>query len=153
MLLRLAADENFDHDIVRGILRRNPEVNTVRVRVVGLSGADDPTVLEWAAREGRVLVTHEVATMTRYAYERVGAGESMPGVFEVSRDVPIGIEEILLIVGYSIEGEWGGQVRYLDLNGGRCLQRGHYLLPVGVERLLHRVVHEVDVELVGAESF
>jgi hypothetical protein len=81
------------------------------------SGADDPAVLEWAAREGRVLLTHDVATMTRYAYERVRAGKPMPGVFEVGRTAPIGlaIEEILLIVRYSLEDEWEGQVRYLPL--------------------------------------
>jgi len=116
-VLRLAADENFNYDIVRGILRRNPEADMVRVQEVGLSGADDPAVLEWAAREGRILVTHDVATMTRYAYERVRADEPMPGVFEVSRSVPVGlaIEEILLIIECSFEGEWEGQVRYLPL--------------------------------------
>ena len=79
--------------------------------------ADDLTVLEWAAREDRVLLTHDVATMTRYAYERVQLGKPMPGVFEVGRNVPIGIaiEEILLIAEYSLEGEWEGQVRYLPL--------------------------------------
>jgi hypothetical protein len=116
-LLQLAADENFNYDIVRGVLRRNPEVDIVRVQDAGLSGADDPTVLEWAARESRVLLTHDVATMTRYAYERVRASNSMPGVFEVSRTVPVGfaIEEILLIIEYSLEDEWEGQVRYLPL--------------------------------------
>jgi hypothetical protein len=116
-LLRLAADENFNYDIVRGVLRRDPEVDIVRVQDVGLSGADDPAVLEWAAREGRVLLTHDVATMTRHAYERVQAGRPMPGVFEVSRTVPVGlaIEEILLIAECSLEGEWEGQVRYLPL--------------------------------------
>jgi hypothetical protein len=116
-LLRLAADENFNYDIVRGVLRRNPEVDIVRVQDAGLSGADDPTILEWAARESRVLLTHDVTTMTRYAYERVQAGSPMPGVFEVSRTVPVGlaIEEILLIIEYSLEDEWEGQVRYLPL--------------------------------------
>lgn len=74
-------------------------------------------MLEWAAQEGRVLLTHDVATMTRYAYERVRKGKLMPGVFEVGRSVPAGlaIEEILLIAEYSLEGEWEGQVRYLPL--------------------------------------
>lgn len=40
----------------------------------GLSGADDPTVLAWAAVEGRVLLTHDLATMTDFAYERVAEG-------------------------------------------------------------------------------
>jgi len=67
-MLRLAADENFNSDIVRGLLRRKPGLDIVRIQDVGLSGADDPTVLEWAAQEGRVLLTHDVTTITRYAY-------------------------------------------------------------------------------------
>lgn len=70
-MLRLASGENFNNDIVRGLFRRRPDVDIVRVQDVGLSGADDARVLEWAAQEGRVLLTHDVSTMTRYAYERV----------------------------------------------------------------------------------
>jgi len=29
-MLALAADENFNNDIVRGLLRRNPDLNIVR---------------------------------------------------------------------------------------------------------------------------
>ncbi len=113
----LAADENFNNDIVRGLLRRKPNLNIVRIQDVGLSGADDPTILEWAAQEGRVLLTHDASTITHYAYERVQAGTAMPGVFEVSREIPIGvvIEDILLLAEYSLDGEWEGQVRYLPL--------------------------------------
>jgi hypothetical protein len=50
------------------------------VQDVGLTGADDPTILEWAAAGGRILFTHDVSTMTRFAYERVAAGLAMPGV-------------------------------------------------------------------------
>ena len=56
-MLTLAADENFNNDIVRGLLRLKPDLNIVRLQDVGLSGADDSTVLEWAAEEGRVLLT------------------------------------------------------------------------------------------------
>jgi hypothetical protein len=116
-MLRFVADENFNNDIVRGVNRRDPGVDLVRVQDEGLSGADDPTILEWAAQAGRVVLTHDVSTMTRYAYDRVRDGKPMPGVFEVSRDVPIGvaIDEILLLAGCSLAGEWEGQVRYLPL--------------------------------------
>lgn len=116
-MLRLAADENFNNDIVRGLLRRKPDLAIVRVQDAGLSEADDPTVLEWAAQEGRVLLSHDVSTLTRYAYERVKAGKSMPGIFEVDGNVPIGvaIEDIMLIAECSLEGEWEGQVRYVPL--------------------------------------
>jgi hypothetical protein len=59
-MLALAADENFNNDIVRGALRRKPDLNIVRVQDAGLSGADDPDVLEWAAQQRRVLFTHDV---------------------------------------------------------------------------------------------
>ncbi len=116
-MLRLAADENFNNNVVRGLLRREPELDIVRIQDVGLSGADDPTVLEWAAQERRILLIHDVSTITRYAYERVHADQPMPGVFEVSRATPIGrvIEDLLLLVECSLDGEWEGQVRYLPL--------------------------------------
>ena len=78
-MLRLAADESFNGDIVRGLLRRNPLVDIVRVQDVGLSGANDPTVLEWAAAENRVVVTHDVSTLAGHAFARVIAGQPMPG--------------------------------------------------------------------------
>lgn len=116
-MLMLAADENFNNNIVRGLFRRNPQLDIVRIQDVGLSGADDPTILEWAAEEGRVLLTHDVSTITHYAYERVRAGKWMPGVFEVSRNVPVAvaIEDILLLAECSLDDEWKGQVRYLPL--------------------------------------
>ena len=116
-MIRFAADENFNNAILRGLLRRNPNLDIVRVQDVGLSGADDPTVFAWAADEGRVLLTHDVATITRYAYERIRAGEPMPGVFEVNQNVRLGlaIEDLLLIAEGSLEGEWEGQVNYLPL--------------------------------------
>lgn len=59
-MLRFLSDENLNNDIVRGLLRRKPEIDLVRVQDVGLSGADDPTVLAWAAQDGRVLLTQDV---------------------------------------------------------------------------------------------
>ena len=116
-MLLLVSDENFNNDIVRSLLRRKPDLDIVRVQDVGLRGADDPTILEWAAHEGRVVLTHDAATMTHFAYERVRAGKSMPGVIEVADDLPIGqvVEDILLLAEYSDRGEWEGQVIYLPL--------------------------------------
>jgi predicted nuclease of predicted toxin-antitoxin system len=114
-MIKLLADENFDNNIVRGLFRRNPEIDIVRVQDVGLSGKDDPTVLEWAAQEERILLTHDVATITRYAYDRVRQGQPMPGVIEISTDAPIGrvIEDVLLLAECGQEGELEGQIQYL----------------------------------------
>src|SRR5215467_10651618 len=116
-MLRLALDENFNMRIVSGVLRRLPATDMERAQDAGLEGADDRNVLEWAASEGRVLLTHDVNTLTAFAYERVAQGLPMPGVFEVSLRVPISvaIEDILLLAECSLEGEWEGQVNYLPL--------------------------------------
>ena len=57
------------------------------------------------------------SNITRYAYERVQAGQRMPGVIEVSRTVPLGmaIEDILLLAESSHGSEWEGQILYLPL--------------------------------------
>jgi len=116
-MARFLADENFNNQIVRGILRQSPDIDIIRVQDVSLSGADDPAVLAWAAQEGRIVLTHDVATMITFAYERIQSGFSMPRLFEVSRRVPVGlaIEEIILIAECSLEDEWEGQVRFLPL--------------------------------------
>jgi Domain of unknown function (DUF5615) len=116
-MLKLFADENFDNNIVRGLLRRQPNIDIVRVQDVGLSGVEDPIILAWAAQENRILLTHDVATMTRYAYERLANNELMPGVIEVPLELPIGrvIEDIILLVECCLEGDLEGRIQYLPL--------------------------------------
>lgn len=116
-MLKFIADENFNGDIVRGVLRLHPDIDIIRVQDTDLMGSDDPTVLAWAADEGRILLTHDVKTMTKFGYARVTTGLPMPGIFEVNLDVPIGlvIDEILLLAECSLENEWEGQIRYLPL--------------------------------------
>ena len=48
-MISLLAEEKLDGNIVRGVLRRVRSVDIVRVQDTGLTGADDPTVLAWAA--------------------------------------------------------------------------------------------------------
>lgn len=114
---RLAADENLDNRILNGLRRRVPALDIVRVQDVGLSGARDPAVLEWAAQEGRIVLSHDVSTITHYAYERLRVGRPVPGIFEVHARAPIGrvIDDLLLILEVSEPGDWEGQVRYLPL--------------------------------------
>ena len=116
-MVRFLADENFNNDIMRGVLRRNSQIDLVRIQDIGLTGIEDPEVLEWAAKENRILLSHDVATITKYAYERIEAGLPMPGVFEVAHAVPvsIAIDDILLVAELSLENEWEAQVIYLPL--------------------------------------
>jgi predicted nuclease of predicted toxin-antitoxin system len=80
-MFRLLIDEDFNNDILRGLLRRVQQLDVLRVQDAGLSGADDHRVLAWAADEDRIVVSHDSSTMSRFAYDRVALGAKMPGVF------------------------------------------------------------------------
>lgn len=116
-MIRFAADENLNNDMVRGLLRRAPTLDIVRIQDTELYGADDPTILVWAALNKRIFLTHDINTITKYAYDRIRAGQSMPGIFEINRQVTIGtvIEDLLLLAEISLEDEWKGQILYLPL--------------------------------------
>jgi Domain of unknown function (DUF5615) len=116
-VIRLVADQNFNEHILNGLSRRAQALDVVRVRDVGLTGAEDWAILEWAAREGRVLLTHDRRTIPGFAYERVRAGKSMPGIFLVSNLLPVGhaVDELVLAIECSFDEEWKDQVTYFPL--------------------------------------
>jgi hypothetical protein len=116
-MIALAADENFNHDIVRGVLRRNQLIDLTSVQDAGLSGAADPEVLAWAASESRALVTHDVSTMVAHAKRRVHAGLPVAGVVVCPRFIRIAraIEDLQLVAECSAMGEWDNQILFLPL--------------------------------------
>lgn len=115
-MLRLLSDENFNGDIVRGLFLRQPNLDLLRVQDVGLCEVDDPTILDWAANNDRIVLTHDRATMPDFAYERLLKGQMM-GLFVVNDRMPIrqAIDELLLLVNCSEQQEWKGIVLYLPL--------------------------------------
>ena len=114
---RLLADENLDNNIIRALRLREPGLDIVRVPDVGLIGQDDPVILEWASKERRLVVTHDVSTMTRFAYERVTSGQAMPGIVEVVVGAQLAavVSDLVFLATASEEGEWEGQVLYIPL--------------------------------------
>ena len=116
-MLRLLADENFNGDIVRALLLRQPGLDIVRVQDVGLAGLADPDILAWAAANERIILTHDRATLPDYACERVAVGEKMPGVFILNDRLPVGhaTREILLVIACSEQPEWSDRVVRLPL--------------------------------------
>ncbi len=115
--MRLLADENFNNDIVRGLLFRHPALSIVRAQDVGLTGAEGSDLLAWAAQNDRIVLTHDRATMTDYAYTRVAAGEIMAGVFILNDRFPVGqaVEEILLMDACTEQTEWAGRAVHVPL--------------------------------------
>jgi hypothetical protein len=115
--MKFLADENFEGAIFRGLLRRQPKIDVLRVQDVGLDGADDPTILEWANEVGRVILTHDRRTMPRYAYARMAERKSIAGMLVMKATIPVGqaIEDILLIEAASTSAEWINMVQDLPL--------------------------------------
>ena len=116
-MLRLLADENLNHDLVRGVLRRHPALDLVRIQDVGLGEVDDQAILDWAARERRLVLTHDANTMPAFAYERIRRKQAMPGMFVVKQRAALAtvIDDLLILAECSATEEWDGRVIYLPL--------------------------------------
>src|SRR4029450_8806159 len=89
MKVRFQADANLNLAVVSGVKRRNPAVDFQTAAGAGLPGLGDPEVLALAAREGRVLVSHDRRTMPRHFAAFVSAGDSA-GVVIVRQRLPVG---------------------------------------------------------------
>jgi hypothetical protein len=115
-VLRFLIDHDFNERILRGV-RSRADIDAVLARAVGLDDKPDPQLLSWAAAENRILVSHDLQTMPRFAIARVRGGESMPGLILVPQDLRIGeaIEELTMIARCSDQTEWGDMIVYIPL--------------------------------------
>ncbi len=116
-MLRWLGDENLNGDIIRGLFLRQPDLDLVRVQDVGLTTADDPAVLAWAAENYRIVLTHDRATMPNLACDRLAEGLSMAGLAVINDRLPIrqAIDEILILENCMQAEEWTGLILYLPL--------------------------------------
>ena len=111
------ADENLKGIIIRSIQRADASIDIVRVQDVGLRTVDDPAILEWAAQENRIVITHDFETMPGFAFERVEQGDKMPGVIAIKQSSDIGriIEDMLTLIGAGNSDDVENQVIYMPL--------------------------------------
>jgi hypothetical protein len=106
-MLRLASDADVHGETMRGLLRRAPTIDLVRVQDALPEGTSDPQVLAWAAAESRILITNDRNTMVGFALRRIAANEPMPGLIVTTNHQSIGstIDEILLLAECMSEAE------------------------------------------------
>src|SRR5437763_1478651 len=111
-MLRLASDADVHGEIIRGLHRRLPEIDLVRVQDALPEGTPDPEVLAWAAAENRLLITNDRNTMVGFAYQRTATGGPMPGLLATTNPQSIGegLDDILLVAEYMPEDEIRAQV-------------------------------------------
>lgn len=116
-MLRLVCDEHVHGGIIRGLRRRVPELEIVRVQDVGLGHTPDAQILEWAATKGWTIITRDVNTMIGSAWDRVKAGLPMPGVLALREQLALGqvIADIHLVAECYTEDDMANQVIYIPL--------------------------------------
>ncbi len=115
MSVRFLADADLNYAIVQGVHLREPAIDFKSANDAGLEGLSDPEVLELAAREGRVLVSHDKSTMPVHFAARAASGLRSPGVLLALPSASVGeiIESLLVIWSASRETEWADQIHYL----------------------------------------
>ncbi len=116
-MIKILADQNFNGRIFRGLKRRIPELDCVSTSEIGLSRYSDPKLLEWAASNNRVILTHDARTFPRFAYERMTRGEKMYGVIVVSNRASIGnaINDLELVILGKLKHEWENNITRIPL--------------------------------------
>ncbi len=116
MPIRFQADADFNQIIVSAIVRRHQEVDLRTATAASLAGLNDPEVLALAARDGRVLVTHDHKTMPRYFGDFISTSSS-PGLIVVPQILPIrdAVDALILIWAVTTPEEWVNRVAYLPI--------------------------------------
>jgi len=105
MRAKFLADANFDLVILAVARRREPALDFQIAQAAGLAALEDPEVLAIAAREGRVLLTHDVRTMARHFAAFIGEHTSA-GVLLVPQSLPRRrVVEDLLLIWVAMEAE------------------------------------------------
>ena len=94
---------------------RLTNLDMVRVQDTEIYHAYDPAVLDWAAQEERLLLTHDVHTLINFAYQRVAAGLPMPEVIEVNRSASLkqAADDLEILLGVGERDDFENQVRYI----------------------------------------
>lgn len=116
MTVRFQADADLNQIILLAVRRREPAVDFQTAIEAGLTGFTDPEVLAFAAREGRILVTHDRKTMPRHFFEFLSLDTSA-GVLIIPQHLSVAAAlDDLLLIWYATEAEeWINQIRSLPL--------------------------------------
>jgi len=113
---RFLADADFNQKIILGLLRREPTIDFQTASQGDVIGRPDSEVLAIAARENRILISHDHRTMLAH-FNRLIQTQSSPGLIVVSQETEIGtaIEDLLLIWAASTLEEWRDKIGFVPL--------------------------------------
>ena len=118
MTIRYLVDEDIRAPIVQSLRLREPAIDILDVKTTDMRGTKDPKLLELAAQQGRILISHDRGTMTRDFYNFLESGTTSPGLFIVPQKPEIVgriIESLLFVWAASQPEEWRDRITYLPL--------------------------------------
>lgn len=117
-MIRFLADANLRHAIVTGCRRVEPTIDFCSAVEADLEGLADLDVLALAARQDRILVTHDFQTMPLHFGQFLATYGRSPGVLLVSQSLPvaIAIEELVLIWSASDHADWRDRILRIPLS-------------------------------------
>jgi hypothetical protein len=112
--IRFQADANIDPAVRRGVVRREPTIDFQTAAAVYPDGTPDDEVLRIAAEAGRILVTADLRTMSRYFQSFIAANES-PGILLIpsSRSIGAAIEGIVFIWRHATPSDLRNRIQWL----------------------------------------
>ena len=115
-MVRFQADADLNQIIVAALVRRAPGVDFRTAELAHLRGLNDREVLALAAREERILVTHDSKTMPRHVGEFAESNRSA-GVIIVPQHLPVSVvvDELHLVWSATSPEEWTNRICYLPL--------------------------------------
>lgn len=116
MKVRFQADADLKHIIVKAVLRREPSIDFQSAQTANLVGLGDEEVLAIAAREKRVLITHDRKTMPKHFAEFI-AQQASSGVIVVPQKLAVGVaaDDLILVWSASEADEWINRIQSLPL--------------------------------------
>lgn len=114
MKARFLADANLNQHIASGVLLQVSEIDFQTSHDANLHGLPDDQVLALAAREGRILVTHDQRTMPAHFGEFIETNNS-PGVLIIRQRITTrrAIEALILVWMASEAEEYVNSIRHL----------------------------------------
>jgi hypothetical protein len=114
-MLPLLTDEHLQGAIIAGLRLHFPALDLVRVQGIGLMQTPDPSILQYAASQNRVVVTHDRNTMTAHAQDRVNQRLPMPGLIVLEQFINIGkaIQELGTLAEAGEIADLDGQILFL----------------------------------------
>lgn len=123
MPIRFLLDENLPLRLWSAIVR-HPQPGLAPIDVIRVGdppdlprGTQDPDILIWAEREGRILVSEDLSTLPNFLADHLHAGRHPPGIFLIRHGANLRtVVDCLILVAHASEPwEWADRCQFIPI--------------------------------------